>query len=360
MKLQLYVLRQLLLSLAFAVGGILFVALPGLAVNTVHRMPGADALVLLRYIPIAVQTLSPYVLPVCFLLAVVATYGRLAADREWTAIQMAGIRPIKLLAPPLAVGLLLSGGTYWMLCNQLPLLKTTQRQLLIEASTSILQNLRPGRTSVQLQDFQLDAQWMDPETGVLHEVFIRRPGTREEGNEGDRIDYHAKTARLAIEEGVLRATLTDLFQFHADREVAQSFHEWVEFELPLDYLGERKASERPRYKTSKEILRLLAAGAVEPRLLRSYHFELHYRGALASVFLLFLGLGAPTGLILRRGTQLGALAVSSGYALLVYVLNLRLSKDLGRGPVPPALAAWTPTLLGFVASFFLLRRAMRR
>ena len=105
MKLQLYVLRQLLVSLAFSVGGILFVALPGLAVSTVHRLPGADAVILLRYVPLALQTLAPYVLPICFLLAVVATYGRLAADREWTAIQMAGVRPLGLLMPlPLHTG----------------------------------------------------------------------------------------------------------------------------------------------------------------------------------------------------------------------------------------------------------------
>ena len=59
MKLQLYVLRQLLVSLTFSVGGLLFVALPGIAVSTVHRLPGADAVVLLRYIPLVLMTLAP-------------------------------------------------------------------------------------------------------------------------------------------------------------------------------------------------------------------------------------------------------------------------------------------------------------
>ncbi len=70
MKLQVYILRQLLLSLSFAMGGVLFVALPGIAVSTVHRLPNADALVLVRYLPVVLKTLVPYVLPICFLFAI--------------------------------------------------------------------------------------------------------------------------------------------------------------------------------------------------------------------------------------------------------------------------------------------------
>ena len=48
MKLQSYIFKQLLVGLAMAVAGILFVALPGIAVSTVHRMPNADGAILLR------------------------------------------------------------------------------------------------------------------------------------------------------------------------------------------------------------------------------------------------------------------------------------------------------------------------
>lgn len=361
MKLQLYVLRQLLVSLAFSVGGILFVALPGLAVSTVHRLPGADAVILLRYVPLALQTLAPYVLPICFLLAVVATYGRLAADREWTAIQMAGVRPLGLLMPPLFVAAVLGFTNHWMLTEQLPHLKARQRALLIEASTSMLRNLRPGRTSISLEDFQLHAQWMDPETRVLHEVFIRRPGTEEEGTLGDRIEYHARTAKLDFSDGVLHGTLTELLQFHPGEQIGQSYHDWVQFDLPLEYLEKPEPSRRARYRTSGEIERMLESGEVPKGQVPSYRFEVQYRRVLASTFLVFLALGAPIGLILRKGTQLGALAASSGVGLLYYILNMRIAKELGNsGTWPPALAAWSPTVLGLLVSIWLLRKALAR
>lgn len=360
MKLQLYVARQLLTSLAFSVSGLLLVALPGLAVSTVSRLPGADAVVLLRYIPIALEALTPYVLPICYLLAVVATYGRLAADREWTAIQMAGVRPLKLLFPAFVLAGALGALDYWMLSTQLPLLRTKQKALLVETSKSILENLRPGQTSISFGGFQLDAQWMDPDTKVLHDVFVRRPGTEQEGTEGQVLDYHAETARFRVVDDVLHATLTAFYAFRADTQVSQGYSEELEFELPLDDLAKQQPSERARFITSTEIRRLLATGEAKTRYVLDYRFTLQYRRVLALSFLIFLGLGAPTGLILRKGTQLGALAVSAGYGLLYYVLTMGVANDLGKsGRVAPELAAWSPTVLGVVASLLLLRRALR-
>ena len=103
MKLQAYILRQMLTALLFGVVSIVVLAVPGVAVNAVHKLPAADASLLAAYLPTVLQTLAPYVLPLCFLLAVVGTYGRLAADREWTAIQMAGFHPLGRLLPGVAL-----------------------------------------------------------------------------------------------------------------------------------------------------------------------------------------------------------------------------------------------------------------
>ncbi len=356
MKLQFYILRQLLVALAFSTGGLLFVALPGIAVGMVHKLPNADVSVLVRYVPLVLQNLAPYALPICFLLAVVATYGRLAADREWTAILMAGVRPMRMLLPATALALALGAGTYWMVSTQLPQIKSRQRALIVAATTSSLENLRPGRTSLKVGKFLLEALWLEPETGLLHEVYIRKPAIGDE----ESVDYHAKTADLRINDGVLTATLTDLFTVHPGIEMNQSFHEWLQFEYSLN-LPPDGVRDRPRYQTTAEIERMLAAGEIPKRKLDSYRFELHYRRVLSAAYLLFVGLGVPTGLILRKGTQLGALAASSGYAILYYILNLRLAKDLGiDGVFSPAMGAWAPSALGAIAAVFLLRRGLRR
>jgi lipopolysaccharide export LptBFGC system permease protein LptF len=69
----------------------------------------------------------------------------------------------------------------------------------------------------------------------------------------------------------------------------------------------------------------------------------------------------PLGLLLGRRTQLGALSVAVGVALVYYLLALRLGQQLALNHVmPPLLCAWTVNALGFAVGLVLLRKVMRQ
>ena len=359
MKLQLYIFKQLVLSLVFAVGGILFVALPGIAVSTVHRMPLADAKVLLMYVPMVLETLAPYALPVCFILAVVATYGRLAADKEWTAIQMAGFHPLKMLMPGVVVALLLGLGTYWMVSYELPLAKKRQRSLLMAAATSSLHNLQPGRTTLQFDDFFLHARWRDPEDqNILYDVHIRKPDDKGR----TKINMYAEKVHIRTEGDMFRGDLHNALTIHPETG-DRSFNQRAQFGIPLDDLvGTKKNHEtRSRYMTNTEIKAELAQGIEDENRRINMLFDLEYRKSMAAIFLVFLGVGAPTGLVLRRGTQLGALAVAVGYGLLYYIFAVRLGREIGRsGAVEPWIGAWAVPIIGGLIAVVMLWRSLKR
>jgi lipopolysaccharide export LptBFGC system permease protein LptF len=136
--------------------------------------------------------------------------------------------------------------------------------------------------------------------------------------------------------------------------------EWIGFDYQLKDQG-YVPSIRPKFLKSDEIRRLLDAGEVPSGMRDRYRFEIHYRYVLSATYFVFMLLGVATGLILRKGTQLGALAVSSGYGLLHYILNMRLAKDLGvDGILSPVVGAWTPTLLGLLIAVPFVRRALKR
>src|SRR5437773_1361324 len=112
-----------------------------------------------------------------------------------------------------------------------------------------------------------------------------------------------------------------------------------------------------RYKRTSELAAALSRGdfASDPARARSVRFEIQQRRAISSTYLMFLLLGVPTGLLLRRGTQLGALSVAVGYALLYYVLSMRLGKQLATSSIlPPFLGAWAINLIGMLAGLGLL------
>lgn len=355
-KIHVYILRQLLVAFLFAVGALLFIALPGIAVSTVHKMPNVDAGVLLQFLPLVLQSLAPYVLPLCFMLSTVAVFGRLAADKEWIAIHMAGIHPLKTLFTPFLMATALGGVTFWMVSDELPQLKRRQKTFLVNATGSYIENLQPGKTRLQLGDFSLMATSRDREDGTFNNVYVRIPG--------EETDVFARTAKLRlVDDGkVMEVRVTDTQLF--DPKTGQMIQSGADTSLvSLADRLDRKVHDykRPKYLVSSEIRKKLAEGSFPEDKVQEARFMLHYRMTMFAIYFLFLTLGAATGLLMRRGTQLGALAVAAGYGILYYVLSMRIGKDLGRSSsLPPWFGAWLTTVVGGIAGGFLLRRAMRR
>jgi len=334
----------------------LFIALPGIVVGAVHRLPNTDMNVLLGFLPLVLQTLAPYVLPIGFLLAVVTTYGRLAADREWIAIQMAGFRPLAMLLPALGLALVLGLVTFWMVSTQLPLGKKRQKEFLLEAAQSSLLHLNPGVTHLQYGDFYLNAAFL--EDGVFRDVIIYKPGE----TEADDVRVIARTASIRQLGDDFYIELTDA-QPLGDEIGGIGRSESLRIKVPLEEFmqtNKRHLAAR-RYLTSMVIWKQLQDPAQNADLRRGHIYELNHRTAISTSFMLFLLLGAPTGLLLRRGTQLGALSIAVGYALLYHILSMRVGKELSlAGVLHPAIGAWMTTICGALVGVFLLNKARKR
>ncbi len=361
MKIHLYILRQLLVAFLFAVAALLFIALPGIAVNTVHKLPNVDAGILLRFLPLILQSLAPYVLPLCFMLSTVAVFGRLAADKEWVAIHMAGIHPMKTLFMPFVMATVLGALTFWMVSNELPQLKRRQKDFLLAATASVIENLQPGKTSLQLGDFMLMAEYRDPETGIFKGVYLRIP--QKSDSDERQSDVFARLVDIKTDGVSVEVQAEDLQVYDpetGDYKQEDILSTVVNIEKRLN---PKKGVDptRAKYLVTSEVRAKLASGELSPKKVREYEFMLHYRGTMFAIFYLFLGLGAATGLLMRRGTQLGALAVAAGYGIIYYVFSMRLGKELGLDSnLPPWVGAWAATLIGGGVAAALLRKAMRR
>ena len=353
MTLFAYILRQLLLSMVFSLGGISLVVFPALTVSAVHLLRGAGVETILLYLPMVAMGLVPYLLPLAFMLAVVATFGRLAADREWTAIQSAGIHPLRTLLPGLVLALGLAGGTYWMVSSVQPELTHRQRSYHLRAVAQALTTLFPGRTRIQVGDFLLEASRRTENT--FYDVLIFLP--RKEGVPTKRMV--ADEVHLAFDGEVLRMSFVQARVVHGRSDATV---ERPSLEIPLEELVEEPNSERTRAtdNTSAVLEAKLAEGTLPPDLDLRYRYEIQARRALSVCYLLFLALGAPTGIWLRKGTQLAAMAVSVAFALVYYVLSMNVGQELVfKGHLAPWIGAWATTALGTLPALWLLRKAGR-
>lgn len=373
MKLQLYILRELCVDFTFAVGGMFVLSLPAIAVAAVAKLAGVDTRSVLLFLPLLMSGLVPYVLPLGYLLAVVVTYGRLAADREWTAIRMAGINPISMLGPALLLAIVLSAFTVWLVGEKLPEIRKRQNQYAMAALREMITNLSPGRTDLHVGQFYLVAGYRDGQDFVDVFVYIPTRGDEEAKSIlADRVHFEVRDTEMLVYMTNPRTVIGSMeLSSNAPSHGADGASSGVPSTQPgmaifRLQLGEMQKDQTEnyrstRYQTSRALAAQLASGKLPPDGAIEARFEINQRLAISTTYLMFLVLGVPTGLLLRRGTQLGALSVAVGFALLYYVLSMRLGKQLSTSNViPPMVGAWMINALGVVAGAAMLRKALRQ
>lgn len=352
-KLIVHILRELTSAFLFAVFGMFVVALPVIAVAAVYKLQGVNTLGVLGFLPLLIGGLVPYVLPLSYLLAVVTVYGRLAADNEWTAIRMAGIWPLKMLVPGAILAAACSAGTWWLLADKLPEARRLRDDYRVTALREQARQVPPNETELKFGEFYLVSAWREGDAFI--DAWMHVPAI---GKEPART-LRARSVRFEFTADELFVHLRGA---HIVSDAKDFSNENPTIRLNLaELLGDKTANlGKPRHLTSGELAQRVADPATKPEQRTQWIFEIHDRRALSSTYWMFLLLGAPTGLILRRGTQLGALAAAVGYALLYYLLSMRLSKELASSRViPPEFGAWLVVAVGCVCGLFLLRKALR-
>lgn len=354
LKLLNYIQKELLVDFSFAVGGMLVLCLPGVAVSAVSKLAGVDLAAILTIVPLFLANLTPYVLPLGYLLACVVTYGRLAADNEWTAIRMAGIHPVKLLLPALPLAAILGAGSLWFMSEKLPALRLVQERIAFSALRQMITNLSPGRTELHLGKFNLIAGYREGDDFL--EAVIHVPAMQGQSAK----TLAAQRVRFSFEGEEMIVYLTRARAVHGTLDISS---ELTVIRLNLDQLqsGTEGRYLGLRYKRSSELRDELGSVALDPKRAEVIQFEIHQRDAIASIYVMFMLLGIPIGLLLRRGTQLAALSVAVAIALVYYVLALRLGQQLAVNHIlPPLFCAWAVNALGILAGGVMMRKALRQ
>jgi lipopolysaccharide export LptBFGC system permease protein LptF len=351
-KLFFYILTELLVSFAFTLGGILVLTLPAITAVAVHKLAGVEIRLVLMYIPLIEAGLFPYILPLAFLLAVVTTYGRLAADNEWTAIRMSGRNPAECLLPGLLMAIVLGLLTLWIVSSKLPDIRARQSEYITSALAGTLRLNNPGRTELHLDNFFISSASREGNDFIDAYVYIP----------ADKDGHDAKTiladrVRLQSDEHSIYATLTNARTF-ADGAWGKSGT--VNVRIDLDSLRTKSNKNTGvRYLKSSEMRGMIERGELAEKA-DVFRYEIQSRQAMASTCIMFLLLGAATALHLKRGTQLMALAVAVGYVLLYYLLSMRVGMLLAHAHVvPPGVAAWAVAVMGTIAGVFLVHRVLR-
>lgn len=335
----------------------------------------------LKLVPLMVAAFVPYVLPVALLLALVSTYGRLSAQNEWTAIRMSGANPYKMLMPAVTLAVVAGTGIYSLNAEILPRIKKIQKTILLDEFRQVLKNLARGKTDLDIQGFHLSSTARDPDNHqIFYDCLIRLPV---EGAEQAQT-FYAESVQFAFTDTQMHVVLKNARG--SSPGVILENVETTTFWVALDQLTESDEDRdfsNARYLTASDLTaaieaietaRLAAYGAwlsvgVTPRAAFYKRWEntearlkhtWHQHWANGFTCLMFVLVGVSTGLLLKKGTQLSALAVSVGFAMAYWIASLRMGKQLAReGVIEPWLGAWGPLILFSLIGIWLTHKALR-
>ncbi len=343
--------------------------------------------------------------PMAVLSATIMAFGRLSAEHEITALKASGVSLSKIVLHVLAAGFLLCFGLIWFNNHVLPDFNHRARMLAVDiARKKPMINLNAGVLYTDIPDYSILAQrvaerndisyvdsividdqsnqntvktivanraelFMDEKTGLLevtlfegqaHELDITKPESLK------KIDFPKHIIRIPMDASLLRRTESG---YRGDREksasalmegVMQSRKRIEERQQKIteivrkkfqQYVFEEDANRSldAAIRDHKQLLRQIRS---ELNMIKSYDrsskvylVEYHKKYSIPAACVVFILIGAPLGILIRRSGWPMAAGISLAFFLLYWAFLIGGEILADRQLISPFFAMWNPNFL---------------
>ena len=333
----------------------------GLAAGDVARILGA-----------LLAMLSAYAVPVAFLFGVLVAVGRLSSDSELTAMRALGVSLGQFAVPFVALSLLVSAATWWLLNDVEPDARLQLRAVAADVATRGAL-FEPGRFRRLDREGErlLFIDDRDDESGVLRGVMIadrtraQNPFVVVAERGHFRFDDASERAHLLLEGGDIH------FEPEEADDASYRRIAFASFDYSFDMGGLTGAGpctvRPPEMETSRiaEIIAYFRAHGGKPpdcvrvKTAERYEIQYHRRLALPVAPVLFALLGISLGMRRSRGARSWGMLLCIGLVFSYYAL-LSFGTFLAEEHTLPAVVAlWLPNLVFGATAIPLLLRARR-
>ncbi len=295
-----YLIREFVPPLVAGVGLFLFVLMMDRLFDLADLMlnRGVPPVVILKLLGCFTPSIVAIALPMAMLLAAVLAFGRLAQDRELTALKVGGISLLRLAAPLAGAGLVVSLGLLVFNGTLLPRSTTAYKRILFSA---VRQRATVAfRERVFIREFDrylVYFQRREGREGLLRDVTVietppvpARLITADRGRL--RMDPKGYRMTLELEHGMMDQP-ADMNGEHYSRIDFDSYI--VELDIHEALRGGDFFVKGLEEMTYADLLRRIRELRNVPALRREYEVALHQRIALAFAPLFVVLIGIPLG-----------------------------------------------------------------
>lgn len=386
MRLERHIFKELLVNFIFTAIVLYFVVTIAVVIQSFskHDVPIRVSLILA---PILLLKLSDLLTPLCFLVAVLFTYGRLSAENEYVATQACGVHPARTLGPMVLIGFLLCILQSWNLAFLMPNVWLRNNRIASQVAMELLANLDPSRTEFDGRKFGFYMTWKQRDGLYFEDVFIDIDGRPKDkvsanannvesaaskandGGAGLLLKGVAKSVEMINEGETLTFMITGFKtalpnstlqggNFGIVLNTGQPLGESSDFRVKPEYLtsdvlvevakrteNRLKNVEANHTKIEKKYL------DIDRNSARRYWYEAQRRVAWSFCALMFGLIGAPVAIWMRRGTRLAAVVIALGIVFLFYYPLAKFGDAwIAVDAVPIWVCAWTATFAAVALS----------
>ena len=360
-----YLLRELLVPLAYCLSGFLIIYSSFDLIYKLHKfqeyqMSFGDCL---EYYLVTGPETFVLLAPVTLLMALLYAVSNHARHHEFTAMRAAGVSLWRITMPYLGVAALLSAAVFAANEFWVPDAATREEKILLRHNGQSTERADSLKFSNESEGRDWNIKSYSAATGVMRKpsvIWLRPDGTREE--------IYAQSATFAngqwefanAEILTTKPGLTSIAVHTTNALAAYPFAETPELirsEIKFNKLELRQTFNRAQMSLREifDFLRLhpKVGPAQKARLMTQFHGRLAAPLTCLTVVLIAVPLGARSG---RRNVFVGV--ASSIVICFVYIVTQSVCLALGNfNWLPPIVAAWLPNLGFGAAGVWMIKRA---
>ena len=332
---------------------------------------------ILEAIPLLIPSTLPYTIPATTLFAACVVYGRLAADNEILAIKSSGVNILQVARPGLVLGLAMSGVTWGLYYNVIPLSHLLLRQLIFNDAEELLYSMLRRQHSINYSQTPYVIWVRSVEGRKLIDPVIKGRNAQNKTNfvaYAKEAELHVDMPHRKLSIRMRNGTATTL---DGASDVAFEAR-IVEVDLPPSFGAEDEAERRPRDLTwdqmfqrrkilqdsdadiKKRMEDVSKDSAGTPARLKSMQSEQAYnrqkitwinvellmRPSLSAGCFCFILVGCPVGIWFSRSDYLSAFIICFLPIVVVYYPLMLCGTGIAKeGAANAVLLVWGADLL---------------
>ena len=354
------IIRQFLSTAAFSLIAVLLVFI---VIDVMEKLDDfidkqATAGVIVQYYVFFIPEIIKLIIPVAMLLASLFVTARLSTQNELTAMKSGGISLYRVMAPFVAVSLIVSALSVYFNGWVVPL--ANQRKFSIERVYLHKDVVNASGANIYIQDSRtriLSLGYFDDARNIASRVSIQDFSPADPTVMTDRMD----AVSMAWDSASRSWTLNNCTRrwFEGDSERIRQYALLPAGELHFDPDDLRKKQEKPDemdYYTLQQFIRSQEeAGQDVARWLVDFYSKISF--PFASVIVVLFGV--PFASRKRRG----GVGVQLGISLLIcfiYLIFMKVSQVFGyNGDINPLLTAWSANIMFFAGAVVVLAKVQK-